>query len=102
MNVDTADLGNLAEQVAALAAQVTAQGRKVSCLTGRVTILSAVVGRLDDSVQTMVHATEFGEILRRARRPPARHARPRRLKVVSDGRDAAPGAPVMPPRRGTG
>jgi hypothetical protein len=88
VNVDTADLGNLAAAVAGLAEQVAAQGRKISHLSGRTTILSAVVGRLDRGVEALAGATELGQIMARAgmpSRPAPRHARPRHLRVVGRG-----------------
>jgi hypothetical protein len=88
VNVDTADLGDLVAQVAELASQVAATGRKVSCLTGRVTVMSAVLGRVDRGITALAHLTEFGLMVGRARtpaRPVPRHARPRHLKAVGGG-----------------
>jgi hypothetical protein len=88
VNVDTADLGDLVAQVAELASQVAATGRKVSCLTGRVSVMSAVLGRLGDAITALVHASEFGRMLAGVRapaRPAARHARPRHLRAVGGG-----------------
>lgn len=89
MNVDTADLGDLVAEVAALS-------RKVSCLTGRVTVMGNHVNRIDDSVQKLIRNTEVDAMLRAADMPEpaaagplrraaakaAQHARPRHLKAV--------------------
>ena len=88
MNVDTADLGNLVAQVAELATQVAATGRKVSCLTGRVSVMSAVLARVDRGITALAHLAEFGLMVGRVRtpaRPVPRHARPRHLNVVGGG-----------------
>lgn len=93
MNVDTADLTGLAEQVAELAAQMAATGRKVTALTGKVTVMGNRLRRLGDQIE---HATAIESILRGAgvpRRPEPRHARPRHLRMVRGGRGAGAGHP---------
>jgi hypothetical protein len=87
VNVDTADLTELARQVAVLTG-------RVSALTGRVTVLGNQVTAAGERVEQAttaaailrnagVHDAEYEQMLARARGArKGRHARPRHLKVV--------------------
>jgi len=92
MQVDTGEFRALSEQAAGMAAL----SRKVSTLTGRVTVMGNHVNRMDDALEDDVRGLlritvslmEYSGLMPRKPREPGRHAVPKRerhLRVVDGG-----------------
>ena len=90
MNVDTGEFAALRDQ----AADVAAIGRKVSALTGRVSVmgrhLDQLGGLVDDDIGIMIRfAAHLAGVDIRVSREPGRHAAPkgeRHLRLIEGGR----------------
>ena len=90
MNVDTGEFRRLTEQ----SADVAALGRKISTLTGRVTVMGNHVNRLDasvhDDLRVLVRVMErlleeAGAMPRKPAGPAAPKPKPRHVRVIQGG-----------------